>query len=330
MTSSQESLWRSESEPDVLAIARRVLEIEGQALEKLAVSLDGTFAEAVRILAVIAGRVVVTGMGKSGHIARKLAATMASTGTPAMFVHPAEASHGDLGMITDDDAVLALSNSGETTELSDIVEYTRRFKIPLIALVGRARSTLGDTADVALILPDSPEACPMGMAPTTSTTLALALGDALSIALLERSGFSPANFQELHPGGNLGRRLTTVTDLMHSGGDMPLIGPDRRMSEALIEMTAKTFGCVGVIDDGGRLIGIITDGDLRRHMGSDFLDRRTADIMTPSPKTIRRNALAAEALWVMSTRTITSLFVAKDGKPVGILHLHDCLRAGIA
>ena len=318
---------------DDLAQARRVLGIEAAALTRLADSLDADFARALDLLASARGRgrVVTTGMGKSGHVARKIAATLASTGTPAIFVHPAEASHGDLGMVTAEDVVLALSNSGETVELNDIIEHAGRFHIPLVAIVGRAGSTMATRATVALVLPDAPEACPNGMAPTTSTTMALALGDALAVALVHRSGFTGADFQKLHPGGSLGARLRTVRDLMHGGERMPLVGPDTAMSDALIEMTAKSFGCVGVVDAAdGRLIGLITDGDLRRHMAPELLARRAGDIMTREPKVIAPTHLAAEALWIMSSRAITSLFAVEDGRPVGILHLHDCLRAGIA
>jgi arabinose-5-phosphate isomerase len=318
---------------DDIAQARRVLGIEAAALARLADSLDGSFARALDLLASARGRgrVVTTGMGKSGHVARKIAATLASTGTPAIFVHPAEASHGDLGMVTGDDVVLALSNSGETAELNDIIEHAGRFHIPLVAIVGRAGSTMATRASVALVLPDAPEACPNGMAPTTSTTMALALGDALAVALVHRSGFTGADFRKLHPGGSLGARLRTVRDLMHVDARMPLVGPDAAMSEVLIEMTAKSFGCVGVVGEpGGRLLGIITDGDLRRHMEPALLSRRADAIMTPDPKVIAPRKLAAEALWIMSTGKITSLFVVEDQRPVGILHLHDCLRAGIA
>jgi len=314
-----------------IAAARRVLDIEAQALRKLAESLDDDFSRALDLLASARGRVVTTGMGKSGHVARKIAATLASTGTPAMFVHPGEASHGDLGMITRDDAVLALSNSGETAELDDIVEHAARVHIPLVAIVGRAGSTLAQRAAVALVLPSAPEACPNGMAPTTSTTMALALGDALAVALVDRSGFTGDAFRMLHPGGSLGARLRTVRDLMHGGERMPLVGPDTAMSDALIEMTAKSFGCVGVVDaTDGRLVGLITDGDLRRHMAPALLARRAGEVMTAAPKVIAPSHLAAEALWIMSNCAITSLFAVEDGRPVGILHLHDCLRAGIA
>jgi len=311
-------------------VARRVLATEARGLDALAESLDGLFSRAVDALAAIAGRVVVTGMGKSGHVARKVAATLASTGTPAIYVHPGEASHGDLGMITRDDAVVALSNSGETTELGNVIAYTRRFGIPLVAIAGRSPSTLVETADVALVLPRIPEACALGLAPTTSTTVMLALGDALAIALLERKGFSAENFHVLHPGGRLGQRLVRVGDLMHAGDRVPLTGDDVSMTDALLEMTAKSFGCIGIVDSEGRLAGIITDGDLRRHMSDDLLRRTTGAIMTRDPKVIRRDALAAEALAVMNARQITSLFVVEADIPVGILHLHDCLRAGVA
>lgn len=313
-----------------LASARRVLQLESAGIEALAASLDESFTRAIEVMERMTDRVIVTGMGKSGHVARKIAATLASTGTPAVFVHPAEASHGDLGKITDDDVVVALSNSGETPELADLVNYAKRFKIPLIGITGRANSTLATEADVALILPGSPEACPMGLAPTTSTTVMLALGDALSVALLERKGFTADDFRLLHPGGKLGRLLLRVANIMHTGDELPLIGTDAKMAEALISMTTKRFGCVGVVDDKGCLIGIITDGDLRRHMSADLLNLGTLEVMTPNPRSIRPDALAVEALATMNERSITNLFVAEDNRPVGILHIHDCLRAGVA
>ncbi len=313
-----------------LDVARRVLRIEADALAALADRIDASFAAAVDKLGSVRGRVVVSGMGKSGHVGRKIAATMASTGTAAFFVHPGEASHGDLGMIARDDAVLCLSNSGETSEIADLVAYTRRFSIPLVAIIGRASSSLEAAADVALLLPTAPEACPMGLAPTTSTTMALALGDALAVALLERKGFSADQYHVLHPGGRLGSRLIKVSEIMHSGEAMPLIGRDAPMSEAVLEMTAKSFGCVGVVDTGGGLIGIVTDGDLRRHMGEGLLARSVGEVMTPDPKAIRPQALAAEAVRQMNAGPITGLFVVEDGRPIGFLHLHDCLRAGVA
>lgn len=311
--------------------ARRVLELEADAIRVLAAELGPGFAAALDLLAAVSGRVIVTGMGKSGHIARKIAATLASTGTPAMFIHPAEASHGDLGMITDKDALLALSNSGETAELADLVAYTKRFAIPLIAVTARTDSALARAATVALVYPNADEACPMGLAPTTSTTLMLALGDALAVALLERKGFSADDFRLLHPGGKLGRRLLRVADIMHGGTRLPLVPPQTPMTETLIEMTAKSFGCVGVVGPDGRLAGIITDGDIRRHIAdSGFLARAAGDVMTRGAKAITPDALASEALQIMNAAAITNLFVLADGRPVGILHVHDCLRAGVA
>lgn len=313
-----------------LESARRVLRLEAAGIEALSRGLGDEFGQAIELLGRVTGRVIVTGMGKSGHIATKIAATLASTGTPASFVHPAEASHGDLGMITENDAVIALSNSGETTELADLVTYGKRFTIGLIAITGRRNSTLANAADVVLVLPDTPEACPMGLAPTTSTTVMLALGDALAVAMLERKGFSGDDFHVLHPGGKLGRRLLKVAAIMHGGDAVPLVGEDELMSEALIVMSMKSFGCVGIVDARGVLSGLITDGDLRRHMAPDLLSQRVADVMTPHPKTIRPDALASEALGYMNNRNITSLFVVDSERPVGIIHIHDCLRAGIA
>jgi arabinose-5-phosphate isomerase len=314
-----------------LDVARRVIRAEIDGLEALSESLDAGFADVVRTCAGVQGRLIVTGIGKSGHVGRKIAATLASTGTPAQFVHPVEASHGDLGMIGSDDAILALSNSGETSELADIVAYSRRFAIPLIAVTGGARSTVADAADIVLLLPSAAEACPMGLAPTTSTTMMMALGDALAIALLERKGFSSADFRLFHPGGRLGRRLLRVRDIMHTEGEVPLVSLGTRMSEAILVMTAKSFGCVGVCDSGGCLIGVITDGDLRRHMGASLLQRTVAEVMHRKPKTIAAAALAMDALGLMNRFKITSLFVfEEDERPIGFLHMHDCLRAGIA
>ncbi|RMG09387.1 MAG: KpsF/GutQ family sugar-phosphate isomerase [Planctomycetota bacterium] len=317
-----------------LEAARRVLRQEIDGLAALGASLDHTFGRALNLLDGISGRITVTGMGKSGHVARKIAATLASTGAPAQFVHPGEASHGDLGMIAPGDAVVALSNSGETPELSDIITYTRRFAIPLVAITGGADSALAQAADVALILPKAPEACPMGLAPTTSTTMMLALGDAVAIALLERKGFTAQDFQRLHPGGALGRRLLHVADIMHGADELPLCRPDTLMAEAILTMTERRFGCVGVIDGDGALIGIITDGDLRRNMTPRLLDLAAREVMTRQPRTISPQALAAEALGIMNglhnERRITSLFVVDGARPVGIVHIHDCLRAGVA
>jgi arabinose-5-phosphate isomerase len=316
------------------ASAIRVLTLEADSLRALAESLDGAFSAAVERLAQIStrqggGRVIVSGMGKSGHVARKIAATMASTGTPAQFVHPAEASHGDLGMITATDAVLCLSNSGETPELNDLVAHAKRFDIPLIAIIGRDGSSLGQAADIALVLPKTPEACPLGLAPTTSTTMMLALGDALAVALLERKGFTAEDFQVLHPGGKLGKALIKVSDIMHVGDEVPLVRLGTGMRDAVLTMTAKTFGCVGIADEDGRLIGIITDGDLRRHIDGDLFAHIVDDVMTRSPKAIRPQALAAEALGRMKASKVTALFVVADDRPIGIVRIHDMLRAGV-
>ncbi len=313
-----------------LVAARRVLRLEAESLRAMSDALDATFIQALEILFAVTGRVVVTGMGKSGHIARKISATLASTGTPSHFVHPAEASHGDMGMITRADAVLALSNSGETPELGDLIDYCRRFRIPLIALTGKQGSTLAENGDCALILPAIAEACPMGLAPTTSTTAMLAMGDALAVALLERRGFTTEDFQVLHPGGKLGQGLLRVDDIMHVGDELPLTGPDSAMSDVILTMTSKALGCAGVVDGDGRLVGIVSDGDLRRHMSADLRSTTAGEVMTRSPKTIRLGALAAEALGTMNDNKILLLFVVDDGVPVGILHMHDCLRAGIA
>ena len=314
-----------------LDVARRVIRAEIRGLEGLAEALDDRFESAVTACAEVQGRIIVSGIGKSGHVGRKIAATLASTGTPAQFVHPVEASHGDLGMIGFDDLILALSNSGETSELADIVAYSRRFEIPLIAITGGARSTLADAADIVLLLPPAAEACPMGLAPTTSATMMMTLGDALAIALLERKRFSSSDFRLFHPGGRLGRRLLRVRDIMHGGEEIPLVSPDALMSDAILVMTAKSFGCVGVCDAGGRLIGVITDGDLRRHMGASLLERTVAEIMHRRPKTITATALAMDALALMNRFAITSLFVFdEDERPIGFLHMHDCLRAGVA
>ena len=316
-----------------LDVARTVLNTEAAGLHALAASLAGEFSRAVDALQAATGRIVVSGMGKSGHVARKIAATMASTGTPALVVHPGEASHGDLGMIVAGDAVLALSNSGETTELADLVAHTRRHALKLVAITASAASALATAADVALILPHAAEACPMGLAPTTSTTMQMGLGDALAVALLRRRGFTAADFRQFHPGGRLGARLRRVRDMMHHGAAVPLARADLPMSQALVLITEKRFGCLGVIDADGALIGILTDGDLRRAMGPDLLARSVGDIMTRAPRTIGPEALAEEALHAMNARDrpVTALFVVDTAsRPVGILHVHDLLRAGLA
>jgi arabinose-5-phosphate isomerase len=313
-----------------LAAARRVLDLESRALAALSDSLGAAFPAALDLLVAARGRVIVTGMGKSGLVGRKIAATFASTGTPAQYVHPGEASHGDLGMIAAPDAILALSNSGETPELADLLAHAKRFRIPVVAMTSRAASTLAQTADVALVLPNVPEACPLGLAPTTSTTMMLALGDALAVALLERKGFTADQFRVFHPGGRLGKQLLKVGDLMHGAPHMPLVEPATPMGEALIVMTACGFGCAIVADESGRLAGIVTDGDLRRHMSPQLTGLAAATIMNRAPKTIRPGALAAEALAVMNEKAVTQLVVVDGDRPVGVVRMHDILRAGVA
>lgn len=311
-------------------IARRVITREAEALTMLSASIGPSFAAAAALILAAKGRVIVSGMGKSGHIARKIAATFASTGTPAQFVHPAEASHGDLGMVMRGDVVMVLSNSGETPELDHIVAHTRRFDIPLIGIAGHDGSTLLRQSDVAILLPDAPEACDRGIVPTTSTTMTLALGDALALALMEHRDFTPEHFRIFHPGGKLGARLARVESLMHA--DMPLVRHDTAMSEALLIISAKGFGVVGVTDDDGYLAGVVTDGDLRRHMDG-LLSLTAGQVMTTGPRTIGPKALAEKAVAVMNDKKITCLFVVDpegSGHPVGILHIHDCLRAGVA
>jgi arabinose-5-phosphate isomerase len=314
-----------------IVTGRRVMTAEADALALFAAQLGDAFADAVELMLSARGRVIVSGMGKSGHVARKIAATMASTGTPAQFVHPAEASHGDLGMVTRDDVVLAVSNSGETRELADIVAHARRFSIPLVGVSSRPASTLLKAADIALVLPQAPEICAVGLSPTTSTTLTMALGDALAVALMERRDFTPERFADFHPGGRLGARLVTVAQLMAAGEAIPLVPEDAAMPDALLVMTKKGYGVVGTTDRQGRLTGIVTDGDLRRHMAG-LLERSARDVATPTPRTIRPERLAQEALGLMNAHKITCLFVTADdapARPLGILHLHDCLRAGI-
>jgi arabinose-5-phosphate isomerase len=316
-----------------LAAARRVFNCASEAIGALGDSLDTSFSEAVEILIHTSGRVIVSGMGKSGHVARKIAATLASTGTPAHFVHPAEASHGDLGAVTRADALLILSNSGETTELNDLITFAKRFDIKLIGVAAKADSVLLRAADVALVLPQAREACPMGLAPTTSTTLMLVMGDALAIALMERRGFTPDQYRDLHPGGSLGKSLLRVCDIMHGKEELPLVGEEMLLRDVVQVMTEKRFGCAGVIDDNGCLVGIFTDGDLRRSVGRITDTARIAEYMTRAPKIATSSDLAAQAVALMNRHNINVLFVteALDGheQPIGILHLHDCLRNGL-
>ncbi len=313
-----------------LDIARRVITEEAAGLTALSAALGEGFSETVEIILSAKGRVIVSGMGKSGHIARKIAATLASTGTPAQFVHPAEASHGDLGMVTTGDVVLALSNSGEAPELAHLVAYTRRFNIPLIALTSRANSTLGSQADIRINIPQLGEACGHGVVPTTSTTMTLAVGDALAIALMESRDFTPENFRDFHPGGKLGAQLSRVRDLMHKGDAIPLVGINTPMSDVLLTISQKGFGVVAVLDDNHRLAGVVTDGDLRRHMDG-LLSRTAGEVMTTDPRTVGPDILAQAAVAEMSGK-ITCLFVVDPSgsrQVVGVLHIHDCLRAGV-
>jgi len=325
----------SEDRSEAVVSATRTLQLETEGLSALQAALANhlghSFAAALETLRGCSGRVIVTGIGKSGHVGLKVAATLSSTGTPAHFVHPSEASHGDLGMITRDDAILAFSWSGETVELGNIVSYSRRFAVPLIAVTSNPDSTLAQAAEVVLALPHAKEACPHGLAPTTSTVMQLALGDCIAIALLESKGFTAIDFKALHPGGQLGAKLKFVSDLMHKEDRLPITALHTPMAEALVIMTEKAFGCLGVVDDDGRLVGIITDGDLRRHMGDGLLTRRTGEIMTTGPKTVAPDTMTAEALAIMnlSERPFTALFVVENDCPVGILHIHDLLRAGV-
>lgn len=311
--------------------ARRVIEDESRALTVLAETIGDNLAHAAELILNAPGRVIVSGMGKSGHIGKKITATLASTGTPAHFVHPAEASHGDLGMITKGDVVLILSNSGETPELADLIAHTRRFGITMIGIASRAESSLMQQADVQLLLPQLGEACGHGVVPTISTTMTLALGDALAVALMEHREFGAEHFRQFHPGGKLGARLSKVRDLMHKDDAIPLIADNAAMGDALLTISQKGFGVVGVLNSDGYLCGIVTDGDLRRHMDG-LLDHTAGEVMTKSPRTIGPDALAEEAVAVMNEKKITCLFVedpVQSGQVVGILHIHDCLRAGV-
>jgi len=319
---------------DAVQSALRTLETGSQGIAALASALQGAlgaaFAESVDLIRQAKGRVIVTGLGKSGHVARKFAATLASTGTPAFFVHAAEASHGDLGMITQDDVIVALSWSGEQPEMKNLVNYSARFAIPMIALTSNAQSSLGQAARIVLELPKAREACPHNLAPTTSTLMQAAIGDALAIALLESRGFTALEFANFHPGGKLGAMLKHTSDLMHTGDALPLKPLGTGMSDALVEMSAKGFGCVAITDARGAIAGIITDGDLRRQMRPDLLSATVDDVMTRNPRTIARDSLASEALELLNSSKITTLIVTDAGKPVGIIHLHDLLRAGVA
>jgi arabinose-5-phosphate isomerase len=318
-----------------LESARRALGIEQEGLLALFDALDGelgvNLSRSMDIIKRTEGRVIVSGMGKSGHIARKIAATLASTGTPATFVHPAEASHGDLGMITTKDIVLLLSNSGESAELKDILNYCARFSVPMIAMTAEEKSTLSRAADIVLLLPKAKEACPNGLAPTTSTLLQLALGDALAMALLEDKGFTATHFRAFHPGGKLGAQIRHASDIMHKGAELPFVRPEATIAKVIAEINAKRFGCVGVTDDTGRLVGVITDGDLRRNMAHEAKVRTASEIMTRTPKTIDGDMLAGEVIELINTKQITAVFVVdSNSKPIGLIHIHDLLRIGVA
>ncbi|MDD3288014.1 MAG: KpsF/GutQ family sugar-phosphate isomerase [Alphaproteobacteria bacterium] len=330
MIGQKRDIAAAPSDAGLIDSAKAVLVAEGRALQNLSKSLDKNFAAAVHVIVGCKGRIIISGMGKAGHIARKVAATMASTGTPAIYVHPGEASHGDLGMVTLEDVVLVLSNSGETSELSDIVEYTRRFSIPLISITAHADSSLGKSSDIVLVLPPEVEAGSLGLAPTTSTTMMLALGDALAVVALESKGFTKEDFRNFHPGGKLGKILLRVSNIMHGKDALPLASINDPMSHVLVVMTEKSFGCAGIVDNNGVLVGIITDGDLRRKMTPDLLNKTAGEVMTKAPMTILPQKLAVEALQILNEKKRTNLFVVdNDSKPVGILHMHDLLRAGV-
>lgn len=317
---------------DDMKYAVETINREIETLEILRNNLDANLSKALDLLQNTKGRVIVTGMGKSGHIARKMAATFASTGTVSFFVHPAEASHGDLGMISDDDVVIAISYSGESKELSDILMYAKRRNIPLIAITRNPNSALGKNSTLVLKLPDNGEACPLGLAPTSSTTATIVLGDVLAVDLMERKGFSAADFRQRHPGGKLGAILCRVADIMHKGDEMPILDENAIMQDALLVMSEKMLGCVGIVDDDGNLVGIITDGDLRRWMSPNLITEKVVNVMTKNPKTINSEALIVDAVNIMNNtgRGITNLFVVDGKKPIGVIHIHDCLKAGVA
>lgn len=319
---------------ELIASAGRVIDMEIHGLEEMKKNFGDSFVKAIEMMMKIKGRLIVSGMGKSGHIGQKIAATLASTGTPAFFVHPSEASHGDLGMLTKDDLLLTISNSGESKEMGDIISFSRRFGIPMIAITSNPESTMAKAADLVLLIPskkEAPEACPLGLAPTTSTTTTLAMGDAIAVALIEQKGFTREEFHDRHPGGKLGNVLLRARDVMVTGDDLPLVPKEMKMSDALVVMTAKSWGCLGVVDKEGRLVGMITDGDLRRHMSANIIEQPVSSVMTLNPKTVVPDILCVEALRLMNTKKITSLFVVDgENKPVGLLHVHSLLMAGVA
>lgn len=310
--------------------AIRTIDLEIETIMKLRDSLDASLTQALNLMENAGGRIIITGMGKSGHIGKKIAASLASTGTPSFFVHPAEASHGDLGMITNDDVVVAISNSGESKELIDILNYCKRFGIKLISVTKNPESTLAKAGDVVLKLPNNGEACPLGLAPTSSTTATLVLGDILTTGLIERKGFTKADFNARHPGGKLGSILQRVSDLMHTGEEMPILEENSNMQRVLLEMTSKRLGCVGFINESGSLTGMLTDGDLRRCLSNKILDEKAVNIMTKNPKTITKDVMAAEVVKIMNEKKITNIFVVENNKPIGVIHIHDLLNNGVA
>src|SRR5574344_340784 len=312
-----------------LLSAKKTIETEIENLKILENDLDKSITKALNIMQNAKGRIVLTGMGKSGIIGKKIVASLASTGTPSFFVHPAEASHGDLGMLTEDDVVIAISNSGESKELVDIINYCKRFGIPLIGITKNENSSLGNASDIVLKLSKGSEACPLGLAPTSSTTATLVLGDILTVALMERKQFTKTDFNQRHPGGKLGSVLLKVSDLMHTGEELPILGENVSMQEALLEMTSKRLGCVGFVNTNKELVGILTDGDLRRILTANTLNQNVEMLMTKNPKTITPQALASEAIKIMQDKKITNLFVLEDKKPVGVIHIHDCLNSGV-
>ena len=310
--------------------AIRTINMEIDTIMKLRDTLDNSLTQALDVMQNAKGRIIITGMGKSGHIGKKIAASLASTGTPSFFVHPAEASHGDLGMITEDDVVIAISNSGESRELADILNYCKRFGIKLISITKNANSSLGKAGDVLLLIPNNGEACPLGLAPTSSTTVTLVLGDILTTGLIERKGFTKTDFNERHPGGKLGSILQKVSDLMHTGNEIPVLTENAPMQQVLLEMTSKRLGCVGFINEKEELTGILTDGDLRRCLSPDVLNKKAFEVMTRNPKTVSKDSMASSAMKIMHDKKITNLFVLEDNKPIGVIHIHDLLNNGVA
>ncbi|MDY6407654.1 MAG: KpsF/GutQ family sugar-phosphate isomerase [Pseudomonadota bacterium] len=311
-------------------VAVKTINAEIETLQLMRDTLGESLTHCLDLMQQASGRIIVTGMGKSGHIGKKIAASLASTGTPAFFIHPAEASHGDLGMITQKDIVMAISNGGESRELADIVNYCKRFGIPLIAMTKKANSSLGKAATIVLPLPDTVEACPLGLAPTSSSTATLVLGDVLTVCLMERRGFNKEDYKIRHPGGKLGAILKRVGDLMHIGDEMPVLSENVEMQDAVLEMSRKRLGCVGFVDEKGLLTGMLTDGDLRRKFSGDTLHTKACELMTRNPVTITKEALSVEAIKLMNERKITNLFVVENGRPIGTIHIHDLLGQGVA